>query len=1136
MIRRPIYDSSAVSRHLNLPLSSFSNFLFSTSSRSYEDETQEPVVSNRNPKSSIGSPTRVQKLIASQSDPLLAKEIFDYASQQPNFRHSQSSHFVLILKLGRSRYFNLIDDVLAKHRASGYLVTGELFTYLIKIYAEAKLPDKAFTTFYKMLEFNFTPQPKHLNRILEVLVSHRGYLQRAFELFKSARLHGVMANTRTYNILMQAFCLNDDLSIAYQLFGKMLERDVVPDVESYRILIQGFCRKGQANGAMELLEDMLNKGFVPDRTLIGGLCDQGMFDEGKKYLQEMISKGFSPHFSVSNCLVKGFCSFGKVKDACDVIELVMKNKEALHLDTWEMIIPIICKEDESEKIRMFLEDAMKVEISGDTRLVDAEKGGVYRLLFLRNCRESSINLSMAVTRQPELDQDDTAVESVDFSTVKFGTPEALEYVRSLTDVGAMTRLLHECIAYQRSLDSDLDTLLSQRTELDRNLAQLQGSADILDIVKADADHMFGNVRSTCDLADQVSGKVRELDLAQSRVNVTLSRIDAIVERGNCIEGVKTALDSEDYESAATFVQRFLQIDSQYKDSGSDQREQLLASKKQLEGIVKKKLLSAIDQRDHPTILRFVRLYSPLGMEEEGLQLYVGYLKKVIAMRGRMEYENVVELMEQGLGQVNFVGCLTNLFKDIVMAIEENDEILRGLCGEDGVVYAICELQEECDSRGSLILKKYMEFRKLARLASDINNSPNLNLLAGGASEGPDPREVEMYVEEILSLMQLGEDYTEFMVSKIKSLTSVDPELLPRATKAFRNGSFSKVIQDVTGFYVILEGFFMVENVRKATRIDEHVPDSLTTSMVDDVFYVLQSCLRRAISTSNISSVIAVLSNAGSLLGNDYHEALQQKIREPNLGARLFLGGIGVENTGTEIATALNNMDVSCEYILKLKHEIEEQCTEVFPAPADRERIKSCLSELGELSNTFKQLLNSGMEQLVATVTPRVRPVLDTVATISYELTETEYAENEVNDPWVQRLLHSVETNAAWLQPLMTSNNYDSFLHLIIDFIVKRLEVIMMQKRFSQLGGLQLDRDTRALVSHFSGMTQRTVRDKFARLTQMATILNLEKVSEILDFWGENSGPMTWRLTPAEVRRVLGLRVEFKPESIAALKL
>ncbi|KAF5733385.1 conserved oligomeric Golgi complex subunit 4 [Tripterygium wilfordii] len=735
------------------------------------------------------------------------------------------------------------------------------------------------------------------------------------------------------------------------------------------------------------------------------------------------------------------------------------------------------------------------------------------------------------------EEDESTVTATPSSSIKFGTAEALEHVRSLTDVGAMTRLLHECIAYQRGLDLELDNLLAQRSDLDKHLLHLQRSAEVLEIVKAESDHMVSNVRSTSDLADSVSAKVRELDLAQSRVNSTLSRIDAIVERGSCLDGVRNALDSQDYESAAKYVQTFLQIDAKYKDSTSDQREQLLACKKQLEGIVRKQLSAAVDQRDHPTILRFIRLYQPLGLEEEGLQVYVGYLKKVIAMRSRLEFENLVELMDQShnQSQVNFVGCLTNLFKDIVLAIEENDEILRSLCGEDGIVYAICELQEECDSRGSLILRKYMDYRRLAKLSSEIN-AQNQNLLAVGAPEGPDPRDVEMYLEEILSLMQLGEDYTEFVISKIKGLTSVDPELVPRATKAFRSGSFSKVGQDITGFYVILEGFFMVENVRKAIRIDEPVPDSLTTSMVDDVFYVLQSCLRRAISTSNISSVIAVLSGASSLLSNEYQDALQQKMREPNLGAKLFLGGVGVEKTGTEIATALNNMDVSSEYVLKLKHEIEEQCAEVFRAPADREKVKSCLSELGDMSNNFKQTLNAGMEQLVATVAPRIRPVLDGVATISYELSEAEYADNEVNDPWVQRLLHSVETNATWLQPLMTANNYDLFIHLIIDFIVKRLEVIMMQKRFSQLGGLQLDRDARALVSHFSSITQRTVRDKFARLTQMATILNLEKVSEILDFWGENSGPMTWRLTPAEVRRVLGLRVDFKPEAIAALKL
>lgn len=75
----------------------------------------------------------------------------------------------------------------------------------------------------------------------------------------------------------------------------------------------------------------------------------------------------------------------------------------------------------------------------------------------------------------------------------------------------------------------------------------------------------------------------------------------------------------------------------------------------------------------------------------------------------------------------------------------------------------------------------------------------------------------------------------------------------------------------------------------------------------------------------------------------------------------------------------------------------------------------------------------------------------------------------------------------------------------------------------QLGGLVFDKEVRALVSYLTNTTSWSIRDKFARLTQMATILNLERVNEILDYWGSNSGPLTWRLTPAEVRQVMALR-------------
>ncbi|TYI29379.1 hypothetical protein ES332_A05G312500v1 [Gossypium tomentosum] len=169
-----------------------------------------------------------------------------------------------------------------------------LFSYLIKIYAEADLSQKAlnvfykmleFNVFYKMLEFNVKSLPRHLNHILELLVSHRDFIMPIFSLFKIAYKYCVFPNTKSYNILIGAFCLNGDLSIAYKLFKKLFERGVMPNVESYRILMQGVCKKSQVNRAVDLLEDMLNKRFVPDSlsytTLLNSLCRKKKLREGR---------------------------------------------------------------------------------------------------------------------------------------------------------------------------------------------------------------------------------------------------------------------------------------------------------------------------------------------------------------------------------------------------------------------------------------------------------------------------------------------------------------------------------------------------------------------------------------------------------------------------------------------------------------------------------------------------------------------------------------------------------------------------------------------------------------------------------------------------------------------------------------
>ncbi|OMO82358.1 hypothetical protein COLO4_23049 [Corchorus olitorius] len=334
-----------------------SSFCSSPGLPSKSNQQQSPTSTSK-----IGSPTRVQKLISAQSDPLLAKEIFDFASNQPGFRHSYSSFLVLILKLGRSKHFSLVDDLLVRLKSDKYPVTPTLFSYLIKIYAEADLPEKALKTFYKMLEFNIKPLPKHLNRILELLVSHRNFLRPAFDLFKSAHKYGVLPNTKSYNIMMAAFCLNGDLSIAYKLFNKMFERDVVPDVETYRILMQALCRKSQVNKAVDLLEDMLNKGFVPDSlsytTLLNSLCRKKKLREAYKLLCRMKVKGCNPDIVHYNTVILGFCREGRAMDAIKVLEDMPSNGCLPNLVSYRTLAGGLCDQGMFDEAKKYVEEML----------------------------------------------------------------------------------------------------------------------------------------------------------------------------------------------------------------------------------------------------------------------------------------------------------------------------------------------------------------------------------------------------------------------------------------------------------------------------------------------------------------------------------------------------------------------------------------------------------------------------------------------------------------------------------------------------------------------------------------------------------------------------------------------------------
>ncbi|KAL6005794.1 hypothetical protein ACLOJK_032047 [Asimina triloba] len=361
--------SSARCKTLNtfLPKTLLSSLKFLSSSSNSEISHLRPQHQPHHSKqiadipSPIGSPARIQKLIAAQPDPLLAKEIFDLASLQPNFRHSYASYHTLILKLARSRHFALSDSLLRSLRSQNLpAVAPGLFSSLFQIYADAGFPSKSLQIFESMLlDFKCKPRPKHFNSLLLILADRPRLLPAALSFFKYATSHGIPVNARSYNIIMRALCFNDQLSVAYSLFNQMNKQDVMPNVETYRILMQGLCRKSQVNTASDLLEDMLNKGYVPDAlsytTLLNSLCRKKKLREAYKLLCRMKVKGCNPDIVHYNTVILGFCREGRPLDACKVLDDMPSNGCIPNLVSFRTLVNGLCDHGMLDEAKRYME-------------------------------------------------------------------------------------------------------------------------------------------------------------------------------------------------------------------------------------------------------------------------------------------------------------------------------------------------------------------------------------------------------------------------------------------------------------------------------------------------------------------------------------------------------------------------------------------------------------------------------------------------------------------------------------------------------------------------------------------------------------------------------------------------------------
>lgn len=239
---------------------------------------------------------------------------------------------------------------------------------------------------------------------------------------------------------------------------------------------------------------------------------------------------------------------------------------------------------------------------------------------------------------------------------------------------------------------------------------------------------------------------------------------------------------------------------------------------------------------------------------------------------------------------------------------------------------------------------------------------------------------------------------------------------------------------------------------------------------------------------------------------------------------------------------MNCLEQCAANMARIRDFVQKEAERLFKGAGDEHamrKIASCCEDIAAMEKRFRMTLADVVDQVGRQQAfPRVRGYVETAlaARPTYELSQSDYAQLEATDSAFLQLGLSVAQLSAQYRALLSATNYESVLGPIAGALAEALEAGVTQRRFTQLGVLQLDRDLRTLQAQLTPLNPRLVREKLARLSQVVLFLGVDRVEEAAELWCESAGRTTWRLAPAEVKKVLLLRVDFTKDRVSRIKL